>query len=364
MLEAIIFPFAGNNNRNLAYPQHTKLTCYLLGPLHAHSKLINVDFNVISTLRGKQTAYNGGSKCVAFVRSKTRLENGGRVYEGMMHIADWLPTLLGLVDRSGVTAASTLSVDEKALPALENLDGIDMWEAIVHGSESPREDVVLVMDEFTNVISYQRGGWKVMLGHFGDGMWSHEPESQFWVRNPTRTVDQLWDIANLAFENAMGRDICLFWIEILHVIFKGVDGKLQGKIDYAALDNLFSAGKVEESSDGKPPVPIQLFDISTDPFERENLALKKEHQVGSNVHRIHPLRLAVAFELLNFCPDTHTLLRHTWGPICLEMCAVDFISFWLHSAHIAYSYKYTHVTRITEHNLPFLGNFPHRLFAG
>ncbi len=81
---------------------------------------------------GKNSAYNGGSQCVGFVTSKTRLGTGGREYTGMMHIVDWLPTLLGLVDRSHAN-------DTRRSSSLEDLDGIDMWDAIQHGRRSPRE---------------------------------------------------------------------------------------------------------------------------------------------------------------------------------------------------------------------------------
>ena len=62
----------------------------------------------------------------------------GGSYEGMMHISDWMPTIL-----------SAIGVDE--LP--EALDGIDHWDALTTAdSQSPRTELLYNIDPYYSTI--------------------------------------------------------------------------------------------------------------------------------------------------------------------------------------------------------------------
>ncbi len=76
---------------------------------------------------GKASLYEGGTRVPALVNWPGRVRAGATV-EGMMHVVDMYPTLVGLA--GGRTA--------RAKP----LDGLDMWSTIADGRPSPRTEVV------------------------------------------------------------------------------------------------------------------------------------------------------------------------------------------------------------------------------
>ena len=83
-------------------------------------------------LRGvKDTLWEGGVRGASFVWSP-RLKSAPRVSHQMMNIQDWLPTLL--------TAAGANS-------DLDNIDGMDMWEALSRDTQSPRNVMLHNIDD-------------------------------------------------------------------------------------------------------------------------------------------------------------------------------------------------------------------------
>ena len=98
----------------------------------------------------KETVFEGGIRGAAFVHSPLLGRTGN--YSGLMHISDWVPTLVGL---AGLTAPP-------------GLDGQDQWQAISRESPSPRTEVVHNIDEDTNKGTWQAtvssGQWKLIWG--------------------------------------------------------------------------------------------------------------------------------------------------------------------------------------------------------
>ena len=81
---------------------------------------------------GKAEVYEGGTKVVGYIQGpgiRRRVQ-----YDGLMHMVDWLPTLLSLAgaDQNDVS---------------EDVDGVNMMSAIVSGDNSPRRDMVYNIDE-------------------------------------------------------------------------------------------------------------------------------------------------------------------------------------------------------------------------
>lgn len=82
-----------------------------------------------------------------------RLARPGRVSRQMLHIADWLPTL--------VTAAG-------GDPSNLTVDGVDLWRALSEDTESPRTTVLHNIDDIFGVSAITVGDWKLIQGEKGN----------------------------------------------------------------------------------------------------------------------------------------------------------------------------------------------------
>lgn len=100
----------------------------------------------------------------------------GSVYYGMFHISDWLPTLV-----EGV-------LDKPELLAGQELDGMNIWPALVDGAEPPRNEMLLNIDYLDGSLAYGsqplgydtaalvHGPWKLIVNS-GELQWYETPDS-------------------------------------------------------------------------------------------------------------------------------------------------------------------------------------------
>lgn len=99
----------------------------------------------------KETLYEGGIRGASFLSSPL-LNMTGYKYTGLMHITDWVPTLLGLA----------------GVPKLEGIDGQDMWDALSNNLTSPRMGIIHNIDEDNDKGTWQAavtsGKWKMIWG--------------------------------------------------------------------------------------------------------------------------------------------------------------------------------------------------------
>lgn len=101
----------------------------------------------------KGDMYRGGLSVPAIIHSSLipKARRGG-TYGGLMHVTDWLPTLLGLATE-GKWKSGYMN---------QKFDGADMWEAIIKGDVSPRREIVHYIDSQSWVI--QQDNLKVNFG--------------------------------------------------------------------------------------------------------------------------------------------------------------------------------------------------------
>ncbi|CAH4035540.1 unnamed protein product [Pieris brassicae] len=96
----------------------------------------------------KQTPWEGGVRVPAFIWHAGLKPN---VWDGLMHISDWMPTLL---------AAAGRRFDEK-------IDGINQWPSILQGQQSPRKEVLVSVEDRDNGYAALRmGDYKLLIGNF------------------------------------------------------------------------------------------------------------------------------------------------------------------------------------------------------
>ncbi|CAG7834255.1 unnamed protein product [Allacma fusca] len=137
-------------------------------------------------LRGvKNTLYEGGVRGVGFIWSPL-LKSTPRVSTQMMHIQDWLPTILGAV---GTTIPDKLS---------GKLDGVNLWTTLNDPDiPSPRTEFLHNIDDSYGNEAVRHNEWKLMHGTTYGGKWDNwygpsgfEPESQSGVKiNSLPTIE-------------------------------------------------------------------------------------------------------------------------------------------------------------------------------
>lgn len=112
----------------------------------------------------------------------------GRVYDGLMHATDWLPTVFALAG---------------GLPqTLGPIDGYNVWEGIALGSRSPRYEVLHGIDPLLgNRASLRVGDYKIILNQtlkfFSD--WYKRPEAPHeldYVKKPRLVANSSIDCTN------------------------------------------------------------------------------------------------------------------------------------------------------------------------
>eukprot|EP00090_Calanus_glacialis_P001505 TRINITY_DN11078_c0_g1_i1.p1 TRINITY_DN11078_c0_g1~~TRINITY_DN11078_c0_g1_i1.p1 ORF type:complete len:485 (-),score=87.39 TRINITY_DN11078_c0_g1_i1:134-1588(-) len=89
----------------------------------------------------KETMYEGGIRGVSFIHSPL-LNLTGFKYSGLMHITDWVPTLLGLA----------------GVPVPEDLDGYDVWNSVRNNKTSQRNVIIHNIDE-----DPKKGTWQATM---------------------------------------------------------------------------------------------------------------------------------------------------------------------------------------------------------
>lgn len=96
-----------------------------------------VDGNSFPFRGNKGSHFRGGVSTTGFLHSQLIPESmRGGEYNGQFHITDWLPTLMGLATGGEWTGSYTGA----------ELDGVDMWDAIINNLPSPRSEIVHYAD--------------------------------------------------------------------------------------------------------------------------------------------------------------------------------------------------------------------------
>ncbi|XP_049869903.1 arylsulfatase B-like isoform X1 [Pectinophora gossypiella] len=96
----------------------------------------------------KETPWEGAVRVPAFIwHSSFR----PRVWNGLMHITDWLPTLIS-------AAGGQINKD---------IDGINQWDSIAQDGESLRKEVLIAIEDGGNnaYAAYRAGDYKVVVGN-------------------------------------------------------------------------------------------------------------------------------------------------------------------------------------------------------
>eukprot|EP01105_Mastigella_eilhardi_P014938 TRINITY_DN33_c0_g1_i2.p2 TRINITY_DN33_c0_g1~~TRINITY_DN33_c0_g1_i2.p2 ORF type:complete len:633 (-),score=181.37 TRINITY_DN33_c0_g1_i2:2813-4711(-) len=236
-------------------------------------------------LRGvKSMSFEGGVRAPAFVKAPGWTAG---VFDGLMHIVDWMPTVLSLVDAHE---------PERKIPLPAGIDGVDMTPALAKlGEPSPRESVVPNYDVFQTSAAIRRGCYKLILGRSGNGFLFTEPDKQLLhpegMKEPLKTVAR--HLSTLLF------DFIAYYIPPPHDQFIKYAmciqmGSVQDYLTGADMNHMVT--QAEEGVDFAPdltswmpvlnwekPNYLQLYDVCHDVSEAHNLA-KEQPELVKSLH--------------------------------------------------------------------------------
>ncbi|XP_054267783.1 arylsulfatase B-like isoform X1 [Macrosteles quadrilineatus] len=134
----------------------------------------------------KETLWEGGVRSPTIIWSK-QFQSNPRVYNGMLHMTDWLPTLYRAA--GGFTTR---------LPSY--LDGRDQWNSISLGLPSVRNETLLNINEkdknagliaVYNPGSFYKQTWKIVYGSFKNNEFDGSYRDTRSPANPTYNVSAI-----------------------------------------------------------------------------------------------------------------------------------------------------------------------------
>ena len=129
----------------------------------------------------KGSIHDGGMKTPSFIYAPFYFtETSQSVYDGLMHLVDWGPTLLSIVDQ-------TSGIDFKH--KMGDIDGIDLSQVLStkdFASGPVRSDVILDANGWTNSTAFIYGDYKLVLGFSGGDLMWMEPVDE-WTKYPKET---------------------------------------------------------------------------------------------------------------------------------------------------------------------------------
>lgn len=101
----------------------------------------------------KYTPWEGAVRVPAFIWHASLQP---KIWDGLMHITDWLPTLIAAA--GGKVA--------------KQIDGVNQWNAISQDSVSERKEVLVSIDNLRNYASYRYGDYKIVLGNVSNAVYN------------------------------------------------------------------------------------------------------------------------------------------------------------------------------------------------
>ncbi|XP_046674315.1 arylsulfatase B-like isoform X2 [Homalodisca vitripennis] len=189
-------------------------------------------------LRGvKNTLWEGGVRGAGLIWSPI-LPNGW-VSTDLMHISDWLPTLISAA--GGNTSE------------LMNIDGVDQWPSMSQGVATTRTEVLHNIDDIYGSSALTVGDWKIVKGTNYKGQWDG------WY-GPSGRDDTPYDIERV-INSPAGRAAA----SVNHPIFREKALKMRSKLDVQCTQEVIQS----------PCLPLRhpcLFNVRADPCELNNLA--------------------------------------------------------------------------------------------
>lgn len=198
-------------------------------------------------LRGvKASLWEGGVRGAGCLWSPY-IAKPGRVAHQMVHITDWLPTLISAAGGDSST--------------LKSIDGLDLWNTLTQDRSSPRTEFLVNLDPVENSAGVRVGDWKLVYNpqSYGDHWDSWFGPSG---RNETAPETQL----NVIFEQILHSPTAKAVLTVNPEAFANMKSlRLESEVK---CDDIPANATLHCNSQENPC----LFHISSDPCEYHNVA--------------------------------------------------------------------------------------------
>ncbi|KAJ0178805.1 hypothetical protein K1T71_005580 [Dendrolimus kikuchii] len=190
-------------------------------------------------LRGlKMSPYEGGVRVAGLIWN-SGYWGANHLWNGYMHVVDWLPTLL--------RAAGS----ESPL----NIDGLDLWDSIHFNRNSPREEIFEI-DDYDGFASYTSGDFKLIISNNTITYSDHQGDNLRGIIGNKQS-----------YENAIKLSKIYTILNEIHRPFQTNDTNLRDRIKIKCSNRDKRKDEICHPEEGK----VCLFNIKNDPCEIEDL---------------------------------------------------------------------------------------------
>eukprot|EP01083_Nonionella_stella_P008756 25313_1 len=241
---------------------------------------------------GKASSFNGGVKTPAFIYAPNVFKRtSGLVYDGYIHVVDYGPTLLSIVDETDTSEHGMES----------DINGIDLSGILQHfdeenaGKYKVRNDMIVEHNGWANMSAFIDGNYKLLLGHTGISKVYAEPNG-FWDVNEKDAawINTMHQIFNYGIEFIVPPDVYsgLEWCFNFNTQWYRVpilDGVLWNAFKHEQIISVHPMAKQHKSqplyvpyfdwNDRESVKNIRLYNIKQDPFELNNIAMDNKAKV-------------------------------------------------------------------------------------
>lgn len=199
-------------------------------------------------LRGsKGTLYEGGIRQASWMWGSMLKDSvRGTIYKGQVHLADMLPTLMSVA-----TGGHWAPGENK------KLDGMDVWQAISSGTESPRNVTLLNVIDSSGGI--RAGNWSLLYNCKSDGWYdptsSSASNAQGYIPPPQSskvrvTGDDYYELYNVGEDPEQYNDVAEDYPEVVAELLTMLNTYISEAVDYNVDSTKYDAAKEQAASTG------------------------------------------------------------------------------------------------------------------
>ncbi|XP_019866149.2 arylsulfatase B-like [Aethina tumida] len=242
-------------------------------------------------LRGiKNTLFEGGIRGTAFIWSPLLVQSA-RVSSDLVHITDWLPTLY-----------SAAGGDIGAIDP--DLDGIDQWSSLVYDLPSPRNDILINIDEKTRNAALRFYNWKLIVGTSQNGTYN-----EYYGDTVLENIEEPSYNGSAIYDSPAGR------------VIRKVNYTPLTELEYEGLRRTSTLRCLGPKAKKNPCDPasgaVCLYDIPSDPCEENDLAKFFPSVVRRMKRALVDYRQGLVPQLdqeIDIEGDDPKLYKYTWNP--------------------------------------------------
>lgn len=235
----------------------------------------------------KATLWEGGVRGVGFIHSPL-LKKKGYVFNNMLHVCDWLPTLYG--------AAGGKVSDMK------KLDGYNQWDALSNNRKGRRKEILHNIDpEGKGHSALRVGDYKILVGDVGMAYddwyppWQDPADTELLHVNNTQKYGHLLS-GNSKYDSNNAKHFSLMMAANMGYEMEiDLDAESNDKSNFMT-ESYYHHGKPVKVDCGPKPFNAStncdprkspcLFHIPSDPCEYNNIAAEKKDLVIQMLTRL------------------------------------------------------------------------------